>query len=461
MKRFFGLLTALILLGIPLSFSAAKGEGPAAFGYDFDLRFHLNVDAFPASQRTRMSGYADLLSNLEIRGQLAWSPDYQCMDASFSIIPVTNPSVSLDFRLFGYSSHLLLTSPLLGNETILFNNEALMEFSLKTYSHLGIPLPYLALLFPYSTYNAFYYAVEAWQREIGYTPSTMTVRSSWISNLAAAWEELLQNDTALLDWFSAVSLQSDASETLQAELQAVPSYIRKQLTGGKDVKVTVRDGVTSWKGPYGVFFRKTELPGDYELESDFPLTANGFLPVFFYAVREEDRQAHTLLRISCESTMDTLIEAGIEGNEENLIQLSADCTLPTVWPVDGTYHASVSLDGQLLPPVHLSAVLTGESSGAVLLSISDTTNEQEVFQVSGTLNSVPVDEAPWFDKNWMIQFLNIFSVNDVTLQVFVHQIARPAFFGLLDFLVEIPASACQSVMDDLTDSGVLRLLLGE
>ena len=61
----------------------------------------------------------------------------------------------------------------------------------------------------------------------------------------------------------------------------------------------------------------------------------------------------------------------------------------------------------------------------------------------------------------MIYELNIFSVNDVTLKEFVGQVLRPAFEGLLPFLVEMPASSCQVIMDDLTEAGVLSVLLGE
>ena len=73
----------------------------------------------------------------------------------------------------------------------------------------------------------------------------------------------------------------------------------------------------------------------------------------------------------------------------------------------------------------------------------------------------PEDPAPWFEVGELIQHLNIFSVNDVTLNEFVHRIARPFATGMLNFLVEVPASACQSVMDDLTDYGVLSVILGD
>ena len=41
----------------------------------------------------------------------------------------------------------------------------------------------------------------------------------------------------------------------------------------------------------------------------------------------------------------------------------------------------------------------------------------------------------------------------------IDAIKRPFVLGMIDFLYELPASSCQSVMDDLEDSGILRTVL--
>ena len=51
--------------------------------------------------------------------------------------------------------------------------------------------------------------------------------------------------------------------------------------------------------------------------------------------------------------------------------------------------------------------------------------------------------------------------NDSTIRAFLPDMVRPMLEGMLRFLAGIPASACQAIMDDLTDLGVLELLLGE
>ena len=461
MKRACCLVLCLMLLAcLP---GVSVGEEAEASRFQFDLFFHLHPESFSGMDQARAEGYAELLSALELKGELTWAPDSQCVDTTFSLVPVTNPSAALTFRLFGYPSHLLLTSPLLGNETILFNSEALMEFCMKTYSHLQIPLPYLALLFPYSTFNAFYYMSEAWVREIGFPYHSMTIKAEWVRNLADAWSELLLEDNALLDWFGALSLQSDASETLSAELQAVPSYVLGPLTGGRDIQMIVEEDAVAFAKGRNEFYRETARPDRYAIETSLPVTASGFQPELTLETTKNEETAQTALHLSYASTPETLQAAGLDADPQTLLTLNASAALPVRWPVSGSYTAGASIEGDLLPPLRLKAHLEASPDGSLRLLIFDEARSAatSLLEIDGTLTSLPVETVPSFDKNWMIQFLNIFSVNDVTLQEFVHRVARPALYGVLDFLVEMPVAGCQSVMDDLSDSGILRLLLGE
>ena len=154
MKRFFALLTALVLFVCMFSASGAE-DAEAAYSYDFDLRFTMNADPFPARVRSHMQGYADLLNMIELKGNLTCCPADNSIDLTAEIIPVTNPGAAISFRLYGIPEHICLTSPLLGNETVWFQNDGLMEFSFKTWNNLRIPLQYITLLYPYVTENAF------------------------------------------------------------------------------------------------------------------------------------------------------------------------------------------------------------------------------------------------------------------------------------------------------------------
>lgn len=462
MKRF---LSLLLVLSLTLAAFPAHAvdyvytEGADAYGYDFDLFFSLNRDAFPEN-RNHARGYADLLDILELKGRVITCPEWDSIEMDLSVIPTTNPAAALNFRLDGRSSHILLTTPLLANIPVLFNNEALMEFCQKTYSHLGIPLPWLALLYPYTADWAFWELRKAWNNKIGAVTETCDIPNSKFVNLAMAWQKILQEDTQLTDWFSALSLESDQSEVLQAELASIPSYIRNILTEKGDIHVEFGRGEQTWSNASGPFYRRTDSPLGQAVEARLPATAGGFVPVLTAEKRTGDNRIDTAVHIS-------YIAGEGTGDEETLLNLTASCSLPIRLPVSETYPGEIDLTGSLLPWVRLTWDCTLEESGAIRLVVRQKEEASageaspELLVISGTLTEFKPDHIPWLREEDIIYELNIFSINDVTLKEFVGQVLRPAFEGLLPFLVEMPASSCQVIMDDLTEAGVLSVLLGE
>ena len=57
--------------------------------------------------------------------------------------------------------------------------------------------------------------------------------------------------------------------------------------------------------------------------------------------------------------------------------------------------------------------------------------------------------------------LNLYITNDSKIKEFLPDLVQPLLKGMLKFLIGIPTSACQTIMDDLTDLGVFRVLTGE
>ena len=76
---------------------------------------------------------------------------------------------------------------------------------------------------------------------------------------------------------------------------------------------------------------------------------------------------------------------------------------------------------------------------------------------------LPVISAPLpvYTAQWAMQYLNIFCVNDENINQLFSQILHSALRGLLAFGAEVPATSFQSVLDDLTDYGIIDLFLGE
>ena len=83
-----------------------------------------------------------------------------------------------------------------------------------------------------------------------------------------------------------------------------------------------------------------------------------------------------------------------------------------------------------------------------------------VLSVSGLFSPYTPETIISIDWDAMFETtINILSINDMTLKELLSEIARPAFEGVLRFLVEMPASSCQSIMDDLESYGILQTAL--
>ena len=462
MKRIFVLLFALIF-GI-LSLLPASAEEVQALQYDFDLLFHLDCDALPSGIQQRAKGYSDLLDIIELRGSAVYSLVNQSRKYDFTIIPVTNPDASVTFSLYGLPSHLVMNSSLLGEESVLFNNAALMEFAQKAYSHLGLPLPYLALMYPYCAKNAFSTVIKSWNKRIGTFTESAVVPLSDFTVLGRVWSKNIEEDTALRDWLSALSLESDHSETLDAEINGIPAYLRNNLAAKGDVHVDIDPdaGTEVWSNDSGPFYSFRSIPGLYSVVADLPVTENGYKPYLNYL--QEDSPDKISISLDLSYTPDETAVSEGRLDPRDLLSVKCSAILPSTWPVQEEYTAKAEISGLLLPEFTVSAVLTASQSGDIRLSLyipSDGGAEKEIFTVTGNITSCVPDEAPKYSAAKLARNFNIFSVNDVTLPEFIHSVAGPCFRGVLAFLVEVPASSCQSIMDDLSDFGVLSVVLGE
>ena len=117
------LICLLCILALCLSCAAAEETKPVVERYDFDLTFSLNPDALPARSRLRARGYSELLDRLELRGDLVVCEATESFEINATLFFRDKPDVSIPFSFYGTEALLFLTSPIIGNETILFNQE--------------------------------------------------------------------------------------------------------------------------------------------------------------------------------------------------------------------------------------------------------------------------------------------------------------------------------------------------
>ena len=539
-KRLICLLCVFVLC---LSCAVAEEEKPVAERYDFDLTFSLNPDAVPARNRSRARGYAELLDRLEIRGNIIVCESTQSFDMNATLFFRDKPEVSIPFRFYGVPSLLFLTSPIIGNETVLFNMIGLAEFAIKVRKSLNTPLPALALLYPVVYQHNLWNIWEAWEQYTGPGGVTRTISSEQISQLADVWSELIETDNMINVWMTALISVSSASEAVEAEVYGIPSYLRDFVSAGKPLTVKAGDGTETWQNAAGMTLftmdrtddsqtwaltlpadenrytpnltftaketdndfsftldasmirAKAALPAELSEEDDYPVSGlDGEVPPYEedddYPVsgldgeippyeEEYDETEYPLTGSDGDDREYNEGESGETeafgyGDEEDsqwpetMVLLSASgSSIPVSLPSDASFSLAASVKGALYPNFNVAVSGKTEKDGSVSVLISlpqEGTEPETLLSVEGVIvRGEPVDTVPDFNygPDQLYGAYNFFSFSEYYVAKFKNAVTKPLLKGLLDFVAEAPTSAVQSLLDDLTDSGIMNMMMDQ
>jgi hypothetical protein len=122
----------------------------------------------------------------------------------------------------------------------------------------------------------------------------------------------------------------------------------------------------------------------------------------------------------------------------------------------------------MYPDFNLSILGKTEKGGAASVSFcqpSDGAAPKPMLTFEGTVvpSSVHVEKAPNFNykPEKLYGTYNFFSFSEYYVAKFKNAVTEPLIKGLLDFVAAAPTAACQSFLDDLTDSGVLNMMTAD
>ena len=487
LRRILSLLCAAMILAVAVPAGSETANGGNS-SYDFDLTFHLNADSFPVLLRTKADGYASMINRLGVRGNLSWSSQTDSMDLEATVYFTDNPSLTYPFRIYGTKQRIFITSPMINNEIILLNMAALMEFAIKAKNTLGISLPYVALLFPYTTESAFDGLLSSWQEVIGHFSADGTVSPEQFRELSGLWSEELMSNSLLQYWISGVADGSDAPEAVEAEMNSLPLYY-EIFTDNKPVSVSVAPESEIWKNAAGnTLFSRVESDDSLSVNFSLPASENGYMPSFSFSRRSDGNMsifdaAASIRRdpsvLSSEDGRDSEYADDFydEGESEGGWDVSPDefpellfdfrasgSGFPLVLPADTAFSLSVSVGGALYPDY--SFCIDGETKqdGAITLSLSKPYSSDpapsEILRCTGTvLPAAEPKDVPDYMRENLEGVYNVFSFNEQKLSAFTDNVLPPLVRNVFSFVAAAPTSACQSFMDDLTDSGILDMLL--
>ena len=469
MKKLISMILFVCLLGnlVPAAAESAVEDAPVeaeepdiepAAGCNFDFILRLHPEALAGSLARQAEGYADLLESLRFHGSYIWSLGLPGFELNLSIIPVDSRGDPITVRLHGAEDLMFLNSSLLGEKTITLSNYSLLNFSSKMSEHLGVPLQYIALLLPYVWANSLFLPIQDWNYMLEGMDENGVIPEKAVRYLWDCWWYRVNEDEGVRILVDSLCKDSDLEEAFRGMVMEIPDYFVKDVAREKEIIILQDDKNTVWRADTGDFF--TSVVSDQNMEYDLalPVMKTGYLPVFSLESAQDGNRFSSRLRAQI---------LGTEDLQEDLINLQASLlSFPVTWPADCQSLLSLSLTGGLLPNIGFSVYLASEENGHTRLEVRKPTVDYEPGPVMLTLegNLNPIDgefTMLSFNLDDLDGALDLLVANDAAIRAFLPDLVQPMLEGILHFLVGIPTSACQTIMDDLTDLGVLDLVLGE
>lgn len=478
MNRILCLLLALMLCcAAAMADHGIQEEYPASLALDVTVdSIRLNADAFSPQARQILTGVADLLDIVTLRGNIAqtYAEGYGNTFRTKWILELNHdPATDTDLEIYGTDTHYYLESSLLNDQKVMLNIEALLEFAMKTYYHLEMPLQYAALLAaPYATASAFQVFRFPWEWFITNHAAEGLIPREEVLTFTDFVQDVVNNPshTALYDREEVRALVGDAGmTTYEKDAQVFIGWINAVFTesGLNDVILAFLADCSAWADALmdetGILVTRD---GDRET-----WTTNGLTLFTHETAGDRETWCLTLPETlqDCPLTLtitaaDSKITADIAMKNDETVLLEGSITaadLPAALPFEGETSLAIDLEGDaVLGSIHLLANFRSEGE-QYTFTLSDSASTQELLTITGTWRTAPAETLSFY-FSWYLEdnMLNLLSVNDRTLPEFVNQVKGSIIKGILKLAAPVPASAYQSVFEFLDQYNIMDVLAG-
>jgi len=320
----------------------------------------------------------------------------------------------------------------------------MLEFAMKAYSHLTIPLQRaVVLLMPYVHTHGVGEITDAMVPVLFAEEGSRQIPRAALMEMAEA-VALAAEGRPFRYWAAALGRETGYEYELRDMMTAFPDWLDSFVTDD-GIIVEITDTSETWTAGDHVIFEHTfSLDDAQSVKLSLPASANGYTITAEAAFQQEDGLFH--------GSIDLLI---MDKWETEVLNLHANGTIPTAWPVTRAFSLTWDADGTAVGGDGVHLYFEGEGTGdSITLRQMTPDMAQTMFTLRLTgLKDVPPSVEPYTDKG-----LSFVSVTSDTLAELMRSIAMPMVKGLLPVLAEVPATACQSILDLMENSGVFGLL---
>ncbi len=449
-KRFISLFCALIMLTIcaasPLS---SLAEPEQAIGIDF--RFKTSFDPYALTQEPDyfMKGLSKALNLLDLNGHAVVANRQADIQGQLNL----NGLSAVDFRFTGWEERLSLVTSLFGEKPVVITPANYIPFLLKMYYYFDIPVQFIGVFTdPYSIMHVLLPLHNKWTELFGgtgsrsYTPEETVEKavqlsqfvdthafSNWITGLLQYFglDELVTEFAyALPDWTT--ELAADGGLTIEASDQG-----ESWTLGGKTVYTLKKEeGKTVWQAdiPEWEGYRLTGRCTMEQKESGLQLSMEWEL--------YEEGELYAYLTVDGQDLPDGKL---MQGDGRITVSYGGDgLGLPQ------TYKAGLTWDQR---QEGAKTILNGQ------VSMLNPDNEKPVLTVDGQISWGSIDES--FEPRSLetIQGIDVFCMNDITIQEFFADAKWPIIRTAIPLFLELPAGFINGLMEWMDDNGILITLM--
>ena len=433
-KRFLSLLLCLYMLP-----AAALCEG---FGTAFKLDFDMNAAAYPEDVREVLSGIADLINAVTLEGVFEVQDGY--FETNFDLLINGAERTRTPVKVYGDKASWIFRSPLLGNETVFLNMESMLEFAMKANAHLNIPAQRVAtLITPYVHTHGLSNVWAVMEPVLFAGEKSRTISAAKLKDMA--------NDIVVAAegrpfryWAAAMGRETGYEYELRDAMTNAPEWLSSFLSS-KGISVKKTDTAETWKtGKQTLFERTFSLEDAQTFQLSLPASTNGYTITAEGAYQFADDLLH--------ASIDLLIT---DAWEEVVLDIHANGSLPVSFPVHRSFFLTWDADGTAVggDGVHLYFEGEGTSDTITLRQMTPDMEQTMLTLTLSGLEEMQPSVEPYTDPG-----LCLMSVTSETLSELMHAIIMPMIKGLLPILAEVPASACQSILNLLENSGIFGLV---
>ena len=403
-------LTAAALAAV-LVLSTALGERVT-----FRLSADIDPVQYPAQERKLAQGLKSLFRLLTVEGDVVAS------DGSFEAridLGLTNAPEKTATRIRG--------------ETLMVNQLAWLEFAIKAYNHLDLPLQRVFLwLSPYAHTSA-WAGVRQAIADLAAQENDGRLENTALIACAEEIARLSKDDRALYYYIEAFGLESGTDADIFDALATLPEYVEANFPDGLSIEHT-ENGV-SWQNGEETVFSYAEADGTQVVSLHLP----------------------DLVDFSATLRRDALLFTGALSLQSDVLNAQVSFSLPVSYPVTLPFYAQIDADGMIAGDDGIHLAFEGEAQGDTITirriqpdhSATLMTLTVKVIQVAeGTVKYAPED----------VQGTNVLSVDGPALAELMGRIGKPMVRKVTQWLAALPAELVQGAMDAMEDSGLLGTL---